>query len=177
MTFLLIRCSCGKPRIPFTFPIRKCIDLFLLGGSVVKNSPCQCRRHRRWEFDLWVGKIPWRRKWQPTPVFLPGRSPGQRSLAGCSPWGHKRVRHNWSPTTKDIIVNLLILKHCVWKIHLFAIQAITKSKNKKIQSLKNFYKSFGLSTILKDKEGFPSSSAGRESSCNAGSIPGKLFSI
>ena len=39
-------------------------------------------------FDAWVGKIPWRRKWQPT-VLLPGESHGQRSLAGCSPWGPK----------------------------------------------------------------------------------------
>ena len=46
----------------------------------------QCRRHG---FDLWVGKIPWRRVWQPTPVFLPGESHGQRSLAGYSPWSHK----------------------------------------------------------------------------------------
>ena len=38
-------------------------------------------------FDPWVGKIPWRRKWQPTPVFLPGESHGQRSLVGYSPWG------------------------------------------------------------------------------------------
>ena len=40
-------------------------------------------------FDSWVGKIPWRRKWQPTPVFLPGKSHGQRSLVGYSPWGYK----------------------------------------------------------------------------------------
>ena len=40
-------------------------------------------------FDSWVGKIPWRRKWQPTPVFLPGKSHGQRSLMGYNPWGHK----------------------------------------------------------------------------------------
>ena len=40
-------------------------------------------------FDFWVGNIPWRRKWQPTPVFLPGKSHGQRSLGGCSPWGGK----------------------------------------------------------------------------------------
>ena len=40
-------------------------------------------------FNLWVGKIPWRRAWQPTPVFLPGESHGQRSLCGYSPWGHK----------------------------------------------------------------------------------------
>ena len=40
-------------------------------------------------FDPWVGKIPWRRKWQPTPVLLPGKSHGQRSLVGYSPWDHK----------------------------------------------------------------------------------------
>ena len=40
-------------------------------------------------FDPWVGKIPWRRKWQPTPVLLPGESHGGRSLVGCSPWGRK----------------------------------------------------------------------------------------
>ena len=46
-------------------------------------------------FDPWVRKIPpWRRKWQHTAVFLPGKSHGQRSLVGYSPWGRKRVRHN-----------------------------------------------------------------------------------
>ena len=40
-------------------------------------------------FNPWVGKIPWRKKWQHTPVFLPGESHGQRSLAGYSPWGFK----------------------------------------------------------------------------------------
>ena len=44
-------------------------------------------------FDPWVGKIPGRRKWQPTPVFLPEKSHGQRSPVGYSPWGHK-VRHD-----------------------------------------------------------------------------------
>ena len=51
-----------------------------------KESACQCSRYR---FDPWVRKIPWRRKWQPTPVFLPGKPHGQRSLAGYSSWGHK----------------------------------------------------------------------------------------
>ena len=51
-----------------------------------KESTCQCRRCM---FDPWVGKNPWRKKFQPTPVFLPGKSHGQRRLAGCSPWGHK----------------------------------------------------------------------------------------
>ena len=49
----------------------------------------QCRRCKRYRFDPWVGKIPWCRNWQPAPVFLPGKSHGQRSLAGCSPWGLK----------------------------------------------------------------------------------------
>ena len=42
-------------------------------------------------FDPWVGKIPWRRQWHPTPVLLPGKSHGRRSLAGYSPWGHKEL--------------------------------------------------------------------------------------
>ena len=42
-------------------------------------------------FDSWVGKIPWRRKWHPTPVLLPGESHGQRSLAGYSPWDRKEL--------------------------------------------------------------------------------------
>ena len=54
-----------------------------------KEFACQCRRHRILGFSLWVGKIPWRRKWQCTPVSLPGKSRGQRSLVGYSPWGRK----------------------------------------------------------------------------------------
>ena len=49
----------------------------------------QCRRPKRCGLDPWVGKIPWRKKWQPTPVFLPGESRGQRSLANYSPTGLK----------------------------------------------------------------------------------------
>ena len=47
-----------------------------------KKSTCQCRRCKRLRFNPWVGKIPWSGKWQPTPVFLPGKSHGQRSPAG-----------------------------------------------------------------------------------------------
>ena len=49
-------------------------------------------------FDSWVRKIPWRRKWQSTPVFLPGESHGQRSLVGYSPWGHKELDTTELPT-------------------------------------------------------------------------------
>ena len=55
------------------------------------EAACQCRRR---EFDSWVGKIPWRRKLQPAPVFLPGESHRQRSLVGYSPWSRERVGHN-----------------------------------------------------------------------------------
>ena len=47
-----------------------------------KESACQCRRHKRHKFNPWVRKIPWRRERQPTPVFSPGESHGERSLAG-----------------------------------------------------------------------------------------------
>ena len=57
------------------------------GGASGKEPACRCRRQKRCGFDPWVKKIPWRRAWQPTPVFLPGKSHGQRSLAGDSPWG------------------------------------------------------------------------------------------
>ena len=61
----------------------------------VKEPSCQCRGHKRCGFDPWVGKVPWRRKWQPSPVFLPGKSHGQRSLVGPSSWGC-RVRLDWA---------------------------------------------------------------------------------
>ena len=56
-----------------------------------KETACQCRRLK---FDPRVGKIPWRRKWQPTPVFSPGKSHGQRNLIGYSSCGCKRVRRD-----------------------------------------------------------------------------------
>ena len=63
---------------------------------MVKNSPAMR--------ETWVGKIPWRRKWLPTPVFWPGEFHGQRSLAGYSPWGHKE-----SDTTEKFSVHLFHL--------------------------------------------------------------------
>jgi len=56
----------------------------------VKNTPVNAGR-KRLGFNPWVGKIPWRRAWQPTPVFLHGESHGQRSLVGYRPWGCKEL--------------------------------------------------------------------------------------
>ena len=66
-----------------------------LGSWAVKEYSCQCRSCG---FHLWVGKIPWRGKWQPTPVFMPGKSQKQRSLVGSSPWGRKES-DNWPTNT------------------------------------------------------------------------------
>ena len=74
----------------------------------------QCRRP---SFSPWVWKIPWRREWHPTPVFLPGKFHGQRSLVGLSSCGHTwantkhtwshKVRHNWATNTKTIHISIL----------------------------------------------------------------------
>ena len=69
-------------------------------------------------FDPWVRKIPWRRKWQPTPVFLPGESHGQRSLVGHSSWGPKRM--TWLKHTH------LILSTVLCEQELFVYQRLDK---------------------------------------------------
>ena len=58
------------------------------GGTSDKEPTCHCRRRG---FDPWVGKMPWKRKWHLTAVFLPGKCHGQRGLVGYSPWGHKEL--------------------------------------------------------------------------------------
>ena len=68
----------------------------------VKNMPASARDLR--DLDPWVGKIPWRRARQPTPVFLAGEFLGQRSLAGDYPWGLQRVGHNRVTTTFTFMV-------------------------------------------------------------------------
>ena len=64
-----------------------------------KDSTCLSKRHKRCEFDPWVRKMPWGRKWQPAPVFLPGKFHGQRGLAGYSPWGRKELDMTEQPST------------------------------------------------------------------------------
>ena len=92
-----------------------------------KEFACQCRRHKRHEFDPLVGKILWKRKWQPAPLFLPGKSHGQRSLEGYSSWGLKELDTTEQQTLSGSIKNL-----------------------------------------ASRPRGFPGSSAGKESACNAG---------
>ena len=65
------------------------INLGFPGSTSSKESACQCRRHERCGVYSCIGKIPWSMKWQPTPVFLPGKFHWQRSLVGYSPQVHK----------------------------------------------------------------------------------------
>ena len=87
-------------------------------GSISGKDPaCQYRRCKRWQFDPWVGKIPWRRAWPPPPLLLPGESHGQRSLVGCSSWGC-RVRHDWNDlaqhTQSQLICTMSIIIALLW---------------------------------------------------------------
>ena len=72
------------------------IDNFARGkGTEIKTPFVQCQKYKRLSFNPWVRKSPWRRKWQPTPVFLPGEFHGQRTWwAIYSPWGRKQSNTN-----------------------------------------------------------------------------------
>ena len=72
------------------FSLQKCFFGPSQVALVVKNPPAN-EGELRHGFDLWVKKIPWRKAWQPTPVFLPGKYHGQRSLVGYIPWGCKEL--------------------------------------------------------------------------------------
>ena len=76
------------PRYPFLFLLLSTQSEQASQVAQQQRITCQCRRRR---FDPRVGKIPWRRKWPPAPVFLPGEPHRQRSLASYSPWGCKTV--------------------------------------------------------------------------------------
>ena len=89
----------------YCFKKQKLVYQGFPGGDSGKEPVCQCRRCRRCGFDPWIGKLPWRRRWQPSPVFLSEKSHGRRSLAGYSPQGRKSqtwlsVRASWFVTKK-----------------------------------------------------------------------------
>ena len=75
------------------FKTEKHLVMGFPGGARGKESTCQCRRCR---FDPWFGKVPWRRAWQLTPVFLPGESPWTKESGGLQFMESQRVRQNWS---------------------------------------------------------------------------------
>ena len=101
-----------KLKLIQTSKIEQLNELWFPGGSVVKSLP-EMQETQRLGFDPWVGKIPWRRKWEPTLVFLPRESHGQGSLMGYCPWGCKELE-----TTQQINNNRFIEYHVVSKHHV-----------------------------------------------------------
>ena len=83
-------------------PLPVCERAFV-GGSGSKESACNARNPG---FDPQIGKIPWRREWQPTPVFLPREFHGQQSLVGYSPWDHKE-----SDTTTPVCTDRIEMRN------------------------------------------------------------------
>ena len=89
------------------------------GGPVDKEFASPWRRHRRYSSEPWLRKILWRRKWPPTPVFLPGKFHGQRSLEGYSPWGRKESdttehthKHWTAKGLREIFLDCLSVRAC-----------------------------------------------------------------
>ena len=100
---------------PLFSPDKYCSGLpWWLSG---KESTCPCLRPG---FHSWVGKIPWRRAWQPTPVFFPGESHGPRSLAGYNPWGCKELdMAEWLSTNTHEVLQIVWLNEI---LHVAALE-------------------------------------------------------
>ena len=93
-----------------------------------KESTCPCRRRRKCGFDPWVSTIPWRRKWQPTPVLLLGKSHGQRSLVGYSSCGHKEsdtTRHAHTAPQEHVLLPEECCSECVDLQIIFVLLGIS----------------------------------------------------
>ena len=140
-------------------------------GHSSKESTCQCRRLKRHRFHPWVRKIPWSRKWRPTPVFLPGESHGQRSLAGysekdckqsdtaqCTHTPNKRVRGRSRQKRSNHLMLSLQTSKCIlllislgWYSSLVSVSfvlSLTVSSWKHIRSL-SLPRAVGISRILR----------------------------
>ena len=111
-----------------------------------KESACQCRRRG---FKSWVETIPWRKKWQPTPVFLPGEFHGQRSLVGYSLWGHTQLR-DWTTTRVLKGKNKMVL----WDTELvLSVLHITNSEKDQKSKIKVMFllNAYSFCTTIKSK--------------------------
>ena len=111
-----------------------------------KESACQCRRHRRHGFKPWVGKVPWRRKWQPTPVFLPGKFQGQRSIGRLQSIRLQRIGHNLMTKHTTYTYTKIFYLYIYTHIHIYTY-------------IDRYY----IYTYM----GFPDGSDSKESACDA----------
>ena len=107
--FLFTQCleslPTAVPQLFLPYPTPSCPGLFCHTWQVLQNLPANAGDIR---FDPWVRKIPWRRAWQPIPVFLPGESHGQRSLAGYSPWSRREsdLTNTFTELIKPMLLKL-----------------------------------------------------------------------
>ena len=101
----------------------------------LKNLPSMQETQERWVQSL-VRKLPWRRKWQPTSVFLLGKSHGQRNLVDCSPWGYTRVRHNLMAKQQSVLLpgkshgQRSLVNYSPWGCTRVGHYLVTKQKQK-----------------------------------------------
>ena len=95
---------------------------------MVKESTCQCRRLKRCGLDPWVRKIPWRRKWQPAPVLLPGEAHGQRGLVGYS--------HGVTESRTHLTIHTLHTSVLLSKTELIKTDKTATPSKKKMQKRK-----------------------------------------
>ena len=105
-----------------------------------------CLQCRRPGFELWVGKISWRRRreWLPTPVSLPEEFHGQTSLVRSSPWGSQRVWHEWVTNTKywqcnDCTASVLRIKEVITEVHTWLQNYAAKYSFQRYLSVKTRY--------------------------------------
>ena len=118
-------------------------------AQLVKNPPAN-----PW-VDPWVRRFSWRRKRQPTPVFLPGKFHGQRSLAGYSPCGH---RHNWAHTRTQFVIKRLVFvrklvsvsehNHCAYLMNLIQTQQKNMLLKGYLAGKELFLLSWALRTVV-----------------------------
>ena len=116
------------------------------GGASGEELTCKCRRHKRCRFDPWVGKISWRRTWQPTPVFMPGKSHGQRSLVGYSPWGRKESDTTERPSLRHSAAfnNGSVHSHCYVVLTVIHLPSFSPSQTEALSALNTNYHSPSL---------------------------------
>ena len=124
------------------FALHQCKSVISIYGSASgKKSACQCRRHKRCWFSPWVGKMPWRRKWQCAPVFLPRESHCRR-LVGYSPWGHKEsgMTSNFTQVHARTYIYISPLSRAVLHLCIPPLSVVTESQ----AGLAVLYSSFPL---------------------------------
>ena len=117
---------CARP-LPMSFAPKKlfglrswvCTHASDARGARGKEPACQCRRRKRRRFSPWVRKVPWRRARQPTPVFLPGESHGQRSLEGYGPQGCPEL-----DTTEATYTHTWVWRYCYFHCSDFTDEKI-----------------------------------------------------